>query len=151
MMTFTELGKDDAPWDLLLEADPSKERVQAYLDSGAVVGMFEGDSIVGVFVLTTLAEDTIELMNIAVHPDYRGHGFGKMLLAEAIRRSRAAGATQIEVGTGNSSLDQMAFYQKAGFRIAGVDRDFFVRNYPEPIEENGIPCRDMVRLSLELD
>ena len=56
----------------------------------------------------------------------------------------------VEVGTGNSSLDALAFYQRAGFRIVGVIPDFFVDNYPEPIVENGIRCIDMVRLRLTL-
>ena len=35
-------------------------------------------------------------------------------------------------------------------QIDGIDRDFFRRNYPEPIFENGIECRHMVRLRIEL-
>lgn len=30
--------------------------------------------------------------------------------------------------------------------MAGKDRDFFVRHYKDPIFEDGIQCRDMVRL-----
>jgi hypothetical protein len=44
----------------------------------------------------------------------------------------------------------LALYQKCGFRIVGVDLDFFIRHYPEKIYENGIQCRDMIRLSLDL-
>lgn len=43
-----------------------------------------------------------------------------------------------------------ALYQKCGFRIVGIDRDFFTDHYPEPIYENGIWCRDMIRLSIHL-
>ena len=56
------------------------------------------------------------------------------------------GAREVWIGTGNSSISQLALYQKMGFRIAGVDVDFFTRNYPEEIIENGIHCRDMIRL-----
>lgn len=56
------------------------------------------------------------------------------------------GFETVEIGTGNSSIDQLAFYQKCGFRIAAIDPDFFIRHYPEPIFENGIQCRDMIRL-----
>ena len=31
-----------------------------------------------------------------------------------------------------------------------VLKQYFVRHYPEPIYENGIECRDMVRLRMEL-
>ncbi len=150
-MTFAEIDGEPTPWALLLEADPSRERIESYLHSGTVVGMFDDDSLVGVFVLSPVHNGSIELMNIAVDAPYRGQGYGTRLLAEAIGRGRALGARQITVGTGNSSLAQLAFYQKAGFRIVGVDPDFFIRNYPEPIEENGIPCRDMIRLALVLE
>lgn len=150
-MTFTEIKKERIPWALLLEADPSKERVESYLHSGTVVGMFDGGSLVGVFVSSPVHENSVELLNIAVDANCRGRGYGKSLLAEAIGRARALGAREMTVGTGNSSIGQLAFYQKAGFRIVGVDRDYFTRNYPEAIEENGIPCRDLVRLSLVLD
>jgi hypothetical protein len=50
------------------------------------------------------------------------------------------------LGTGNSGIGQLAFYQKAGFRLWRIERDFFSaeRGYPDGIEENGIPLRDVV-------
>ena len=41
----------------------------------------------------------------------------------------------------------MMLYQQEGFDLVAVDRDYFVRNYAEPIWENGIRCRH--RLILE--
>ena len=54
------------------------------------------------------------------------------------------------LGTGNSSIRNLAFYQKVGFRFQSVLRDFFVEYYEEPIFENGIPCKDMVILDMDL-
>ena len=62
---------------------------------------------------------------------------------------KARGARAVEIGTGNSSLDQLALYQKLGFRTTGIVAGF-LDDYPEPIVENGIACRDMVRLRVEL-
>ncbi|MGX8177137.1 GNAT family N-acetyltransferase [Exiguobacterium artemiae] len=56
----------------------------------------------------------------------------------------------IEIGTGNSSIGQLALYQKCGFRIVGVDLNFFLRHYEEDIIENGIRCTDMIRLSQDV-
>ena len=86
-------------------------------------------------------------MNIAVIESCQGQGIGKQLLSEAVKIAERSGCKTIEVGTGNSSLAQLAFYQKAGFRITGVVRDFFVT---KNIIENGIRCRDMIRLSLDV-
>ena len=40
--------------------------------------------------------------------------------------------------------------QRCGFSIESIEKDYFVRHYPEPIYENEIECRDMVRLRMEL-
>jgi ribosomal protein S18 acetylase RimI-like enzyme len=79
-----------------------------------------------------------------------GKGIGKQLVLHAIETARSRGNKTIEIGTGNSGIGQLALYQKCGFRIVGVDIDFFVRHYSEAIYENGIQCRDMIRLSKDL-
>ncbi|MDN3498310.1 bifunctional GNAT family N-acetyltransferase/class I SAM-dependent methyltransferase [Microbacterium sp. APC 3898] len=73
-------------------------------------------------------------------------GYGRQLLQHALAESARRGFEFVEIGTGNSSLGQLALYQKCGFRLHAIDPDFFRRNYREPIFENGIECRDMVRL-----
>ncbi|MFD1773028.1 GNAT family N-acetyltransferase [Paenibacillus rhizophilus] len=105
----------------------------------------------GAFILLSRDAETVEIINIAVREDVQGQGIGKRLLQAALEQAKSSQTKAIEVGTGNSSLDQLAFYQKCGFRIIGVDRDFFVRNYAEDIYENGIQCRDMIRLRYDDD
>ena len=93
---------------------------------------------------------TVELVNIAVAEHEQGKGVGKQLVNDAIRQARAEGYRTIEIGTGSTGVVQLALYQKCGFRMTGIDRDFFVRHYEEEIYENGIRLRDMVRLSQDL-
>jgi hypothetical protein len=59
----------------------------------------------------------------------------------------------VVVGTSSSGIGQLAYYQKAGFRLAWIERDFFSadRGYPADLVENGIPVRDMVWMDHELD
>lgn len=137
--------------DLLLLADPSIKAIEEYINRGEVyVGLID-DIIVGTYILIKTRPFTMELVNIAVKEDYQGRGIGKALVNSAIIESKKQGAKALEVGTGNSSLDQLALYQKCGFRIIGVDRDFFKIHYKEKIMENGIECKDMIRLSMILD
>lgn len=100
----------------------------------------------GVYVLFPLSETTVEIKNIAVAENVRGQGYGRQLLQHALAESARRGFEFVEIGTGNSSLGQLALYQKCGFRLYAIDKDFFRKNYPEPIVENGIECRDMIRL-----
>lgn len=140
---------EEMPWDLLLLADPSKEAIRKYLDNAEIYLAFLGDELVGVSVITKEL-DVAELKNIAIYEKHRGKGFGKQLVQHAVEQARSKEALRIEVGTGNSSRLQLALYQKCGFKITGVEKDFFVKNYKEKIFENGIQCVDMIRLSFDL-
>ena len=140
----------DCPVDLLLLADPSEERVTRSLQEGVCFIAEEGGQTVGAYILLRTKEKTMEIANVAVYESMQGKGIGKKLIFHAIEEAKRYGCESLEVGTGNSSIGQLAFYQKCGFRIIGIELDFFSRNYPELIWENGILCRDMVRLTLGL-
>ena len=140
----------EIPWDLLFLADPSREMIEKYLGNGEISIALVEEKIVGVYVVVNLSDEVYELKNIAVAEEYQGKGIGKMLVQHAIETAKGKKAKQIDVGTGTSSFGPLALYQKHGFRIVGVDKDFFVKNYPEKIIENGIQCRDMIKLSLDL-
>ena len=90
-----------------------------------------------------------ELKNIAVLKEYQGQGIAKSIIGKVKQLAKESGVKTLEVGTGNSSLSQLALYQKCGFRMHSIESDFF-DSYPEPIFENGIRCIDMVRLRAEL-
>ncbi len=47
------------------------------------------------------------------------------LVMDTIKVDKTKRYKTIEIGTGNSSIGQLALYQKCGFRIIGVDMDFF--------------------------
>jgi len=149
-MNIRPLYPEEAPpYSLLLLADPSRRIVEDYVNRGCCFVLEEAASIIGVYVLLPTRPQTVELVNIAVDEAHQGKGLGKRLAAHAIERAREAGYHTIEVGTGNSSLPQLSLYQKCGFRMTGIERDFFIRHYEEEIWENGLQCRDMVRMAIE--
>ncbi len=138
------------PMDLLLSADPSHIKVEAYLKRGECYASFDEGGVTGVYVLLPTRPDTAELVNVAVAEVHQGKGLGKQLVLHAIQLAETQGFKTVEVGTGNSSVGQLALYQKCGFRIVGVELDYFTRHYPEVIYENGMICRDMLRLTRDL-
>ncbi|MBG9946023.1 GNAT family N-acetyltransferase [Brevibacillus formosus] len=141
---------EQPPMDLLLLADPSVRLVKDYLQRGHCYVAVLEESIVGVYVLIPTRPDTIELVNVAVDEAHQGIGIGKKLVLHSIEVAKSLGYKTIEVGTGNSSVGQLALYQKCGFRLNWIDRDFFLRHYEEEIYENGIQVVDMVRLSQDI-
>lgn len=141
---------ESVPFDLLLEADPSRKIVEEYIRRADCYIAEDSNTVVGVYVLLPTSPDTVELVNLSVLESEQGKGLGKKLILHAIQIAKNRKFQRIEIGTGNSSIGQLALYQKCGFRIVGVDIDYFSKNYPEKIYENGIQCRDMIRLSKDL-
>jgi ribosomal protein S18 acetylase RimI-like enzyme len=141
---------ESLPFDLLLEADPSRKMVEDYINRGECYVAEDLNMIVGVYVLLPTRPKTVELINISVLESKQGRGIGKKLVLHASQIAKESGYETIEIGTGNSSIGQLALYQKCGFRIIGVDRDYFIKYYTEEIYENRIRCRDMIRLSKDL-
>jgi ribosomal protein S18 acetylase RimI-like enzyme len=146
-----EVSYKEVPFNLLLLADPSKKAIKKYLKNGTCFVALENNEIVGVYILARINKDAVEIVNIAVAKKNQNKGIGKMLVRDAIRRSKNENIKMILVGTGNSSIGQIAFYQKCGFKIVGIKKNFFVKRYRKPIFENGIQCKDMIRLELVLN
>ncbi|NQX45547.1 GNAT family N-acetyltransferase [Paenibacillus tritici] len=141
---------EQPPRELLLLADPSPGLVDEYAARGLCFVAEADNRVIGVYVLLQTRPETMELVNIAVDEDYQGQGIGKLLVNHAIQKARSLGYKTLELGTGNSSVGQLLLYQKCGFRMTGIDRDFFIRHYPEALFENGIQVVDMIRLSQDL-
>lgn len=146
-LLIQEIPPTDAPMALLLLADPSEDKVLSYLAGSKCFAASRDGVVVGACVVLPRGTGVHELMNIAVLPDCQKSGYGTVLLKWVIDYFRVSGASQIEVGTGTFGY-QLAFYQRHGFRAASIDHDFFVRNYLEPIFEDGIQHFDMLRLRL---
>ncbi len=140
---------EQAPLPLLLLADPSEQKIKGYLSDSVCYIADIGSVVAGVYVLRKLNPSTFELMNIAVDTAYQGKGIGSKMLIHAIEVAKQLGAGRLEVGTGTFGY-QLAFYQKAGFRVHAVERDFFLKNYDVPVMESGIQHKDMLRLVLDL-
>lgn len=141
---------DEAPMDLLLLADPSEELIREYLSKGICYTAEKNGQLVGVILIVYKIPDNAEVMNIAVKEEFQKQGIGREILTYIQKELKNKGVKALEIGTGNSSIFQLLLYQRCGFRITKIDFDFFRKNYPEPIYENGIECRDMLRLTMEL-
>jgi ribosomal protein S18 acetylase RimI-like enzyme len=141
---------DTPPYSLLQLADPSEEAIKKYINQSLVFSAIYNDSVCGVIVLYPHNKQIIEIKNIAVLDSLQRKGIGSQLIDFTIEEAKKLGYKSIEIGTGNSSFGQLYLYQKKGFRITKVIRDFFVDNYSESIIENGLECKDMIVLSRRL-
>jgi ribosomal protein S18 acetylase RimI-like enzyme len=137
---------------LLLLADESEQQVRSYFQRGDLYAYGAGDAAVGIVLAIPDEHGAMELKAVAIDPGEQSRGVGKRMLVEVLDDLRRRGVRKVVVGTANAGIGQLAFYQKAGFRLSHIERDFFspARGYPAAMEDNGIRLRDMVWMDLEL-
>jgi ribosomal protein S18 acetylase RimI-like enzyme len=137
---------------LLLLADESLAQVRSYMNCGELHAFIGDDSRAVGIVLTIAAEEGVELKAVAVDASQRNRGVGRRMLAAVLDELRRRGVRRAIVGTANAGIGQLAYYQKAGFRLLRIERDFFspARGYPAVMGDNGIRLRDMVWMDQEL-
>ena len=134
------------PYHLLLLADETIEAIDKYIFDSDVYVLEQGAKMIAVYALFPSADNQIEIKNIAVDEAYQNQGIGKFLLKDAEEKAREKGCREIIIGTPDAAAKQISIYEKAGFRIYDIKKDFYVLNYKEPITEDEVQFRDMVML-----
>ena len=117
--------------------------------SDAVYRADDDDRLIGAATMQWRA-DPCELVELAVAPERQGQGVGRATVAWLLAEARRRGKRQMLVGTANSSIGNIAFYQKCGFRMDHIRKDYFWY-YREPRYENGIRIRDMIVFRHDLE
>lgn len=134
----------------LREADEDVSRIHGLVSDRAHHAYLAvlGDVTIGA-VLMRWEPDSSEILYIAIDAAQRGQGYGKAVMATVIGEAQQREIRSVLVGTSNASLSQIAFYQKCGFRLDSVRRDYFAY-LSSPVYENGIQIRDMLVLRYEI-
>jgi GNAT superfamily N-acetyltransferase len=140
------------PLLLLADAEP---QVHGYLHLGDLYALRGADG--GPLGVTLVLPDptepgTAELRAVAVDPTQHNRGLRRRMLAGVVADLRARGFRRSVVGTSNAGIGQIAFYQKAGFRLWRIERDYFTleKGYDPDERENGLPHRDMIWFDQDL-
>ncbi|HVU67522.1 MAG TPA: GNAT family N-acetyltransferase [Ktedonobacteraceae bacterium] len=135
---------------ILHDAEEDDERIRAALRDPACLtyAAYVDAQLVGAAVVRWSEREAGEILYIAIQAAERGKGYGKQLIAVIQAELPEHGRTLL-VGTANSSLENIAFYQRCGFRMFAVKRDYFAYIQP-PLQEHGIVMRDMIVFSYEL-
>ena len=128
------------PYDLLLLADENQALIDNYLSKSQVYVLETDGAVIGVGVLQ-ISDTAGEIMNIAVAPKYQRNGLGRTLLKALAETAKQQGVQRLRIATGNCGIGQIALYQQEEFDLIAIDRNYMLRNYPNPIWENGIQCK----------
>jgi ribosomal protein S18 acetylase RimI-like enzyme len=112
-------------------AEASQWQAQDYLAYDCRVAILE-DRIAGFVVSRQVAEQEREILNVAVHPEFRRLRIASELLQTEIKRS--GGAHFLEVRESNAAARQL--YERLGFQVVGTRPEYY-----ENPNETGIVMR----------
>ncbi len=137
---------------MLLEADEGEERIRTVLLDPAhtAYAAWLDDRHVGAAVVRWEKEGASEIIYIEVAAHLRDRGYGKQIMQALKDELLRRGGRSLLVGTANAALENIAFYQKCGFRMYEVRRDYFAYIQP-PVMEHGIVLRDMLVLRYDIE
>ncbi|MBN2658927.1 MAG: GNAT family N-acetyltransferase [Spirochaetales bacterium] len=149
-MEITRIAGKDVPHSILYLADEDDDQIGKYRDSALFWAAREDGKIVGSIGLAELSPVQAEIVSVAVLEEYQNRHFGSQLVETALAYCKEEGFEVVLIKTGNCGLSQIGLYQKCGFRIDSVNRDYFSGKYEASIYENGIRCCDQVVLSYRI-
>lgn len=84
----------------------------------------EGERVCGYVGSQTVLDET-DMMNIAVHSDYRRRGIGEKLIMELESKLAERGSRSLSLEVRCSNAPAIALYQKLGFRQVGRRPNYY--------------------------
>lgn len=106
------------PWSVKSIASELNNKLSLWLvavDSETVVGYVGSQTVLG----------ETDMMNIAVHPDYRKQGIGTGLILELIRELSSRGSHSLMLEVRASNEQAISVYSKLGFSEIGRRRNYY--------------------------
>lgn len=83
-----------------------------------------GDTVVG-YIGSQSVMGWADMMNVAVHPDFRRQGIGETLVTALEKELRLSGNTCLSLEVRASNQPAIALYQKLGFVQVGLRRNYY--------------------------
>lgn len=84
----------------------------------------EDDHVAGYIGSQTVCEES-DMMNVAVHPDFRRRGIGEALVKALETELRARGSRCLTLEVRTSNAPAIALYEKLGFSQVGLRKNYY--------------------------
>ena len=108
-------------------SDPWSERsIASELDNKLAFWLVavEGESVTGYIGSQTVMEET-DMMNVAVHPDFRRQGIAEALVSGLVEQLKAMGSHCLTLEVRASNAPAIALYEKLGFAEIGRRKNYY--------------------------
>ena len=108
-------------------SDPwSEQSVASELDNKLAFWLVatEDDAVAGYIGSQTVMDET-DVMNVAVHPDYRRQGIAEALVKELVENLKKMGSHCLTLEVRASNAPAIALYEKLGFIQIGRRKNYY--------------------------
>ena len=108
-------------------SDPWSERsIASELDNKLAFWLVavEGETVAGYIGSQTVMEET-DMMNVAVHPDFRRQGIAEALVSGLVEHLKAMGSHCLTLEVRASNAPAIALYEKLGFAEIGRRKNYY--------------------------
>ena len=106
------------PWSENSVASELNNQLSAWLVA------LDGETVAGYIGSQTVIDET-DMMNIAVHPDYRRQGIAQALVEGLCELLRQRGSLGLMLEVRASNAPAIALYEKLGFQQVGLRRNYY--------------------------
>jgi len=104
-----------------------------------VRGVFCDETLVG-YLIAHVVLDEAHIVSLGVHPDWRGRGFGNVLLKDFLRVAVFENISTITLEVRASNTIAQKLYQKVGFVVAGIRRHYYSDNSEDALTMRWASC-----------
>ena len=95
----------------------SVEKLTSYMPPEGIYYILQTDKkVAGMGALRKLNMSIGEIKRMYIRPEYRGKGFGKVLLQQILKKAKEFGLSTVRLETGKFMTTAQYIYAKAGFR-----------------------------------
>ncbi len=100
--------------------------IESHYRGGWFIVLEINHTIIGSVAIYPKSSQTFELRKMYLHSNWRGRGYGRILLDQAIDKARILGASQLVLSTASVLVEAVDLYQSYGFtpssETAAADR-----------------------------
>jgi [ribosomal protein S18]-alanine N-acetyltransferase len=112
----------------------SIQSLHAAYDQAHIATVAEDEGSLVAYQISTAGHMGGHLARLAVHPRKQGHGIGKTVLVDALRKFQAGNINRVTVNTQEDNVKSIRLYERVGFKMTGERYSVFE-----------YPCYDMNR------